>query len=323
MNTTVTSRVNQFLHKHPILSGDEFLNHDFADPAKKDVLWSLVPSGAPFSDHYLHLLLYIRNLFKQLYIDVEGKDIITQKSWSSAQTHGLQGGGIMTLIRGDVLEKSAVNLSVVSGEKYPGLNTGAKNDEKYAGRPFVAAGVSLISHPKNPFAPIMHFNIRMIKVFGEDEVYQWIGGGADLTPMEIFDEDTNEFHAILKKVCENHPSVANYDHFKKWADDYFYIPHRKESRGVGGIFFDFLPITSDTDTGLLFDLGQHVAHAYAKILERRVNLEHDEELIKKHHYWRGRYAEFNLVYDRGTRFGLMSGGNHEAIFCSLPPHVRW
>lgn len=337
MQDIVTQRVTQFLHQTPILDGSNFLHHHFSDPAKKDMIWDLIPKlndrtistaplpteNNPFSDTYMHLLLYVRNLFKHVYTTVEGTEQITQKSWASSPASGLQGGGVMTVLRGDILEKSAVNMSVVAGHKYPGLNTTAENDKKYVGRPFAAAGVSVISHPKNPFAPIVHFNIRVLKVFGEDQVYQWMGGGADLTPMQAFSEDTNEFHDMLKDVCQKHSDVANYDHFQKWADEYFYIPHRKEIRGVGGIFFDYLPISSDTDTNFLFDLGQSVPHVYANILSRRVHTEYNDELVKKHHFWRGRYAEFNLAYDRGTRFGLMSGGNHEAIFCSLPPQVCW
>ena len=332
MSMSVTQRVQEFFKKNPNVSETEYLKHPFCDLEKKDEIWSLIPSVSshesaslkqPFADEYVHLLLYVRNLFKNVYSTVEGKDIITQKSWSSSQSHGLSGGGMMTVIRGDILEKSAVNLSVVSGPKYPGKDTGAKDDEKFAGKPFVAAGVSLISHPKNPYAPIMHFNIRMIKVFDNEKTYQWIGGGADLTPMEIFDGDTQDFHNALKIVCEKNSNIANYDHFKQWADEYFFISHRKEARGVGGIFFDFLPVKSDMETNLLLDLGQYVAHSYAQILAKRVDMSYTEELVKKHQYWRGRYAEFNLIYDRGTRFGLMSGGNYEAIFCSLPPRVRW
>lgn len=327
MNENIIQRVAQFTAENPIITMQDFLKHEFADSAKKDPIWGLLPKTENdeqrFSDFYLHMLLYVRNLFKQTYVTVEGKDCITQKSWTSSQESGLQGGGMMTVMRGDILEKSAVNLSVVAGKKYPGLNTGSKTDEQYTNKPFLAAGVSLISHPKNPFAPIMHFNIRVIKVFGENSVFQWMGGGADLTPMENFAEDTKEFHDALKDVCAQSSEIADYDRFQKWADEYFYIAHRKEIRGVGGIFFDYLPIESDKNTRFLFDLGQYVSHAYAKILARRVDQEYNEMHVQKHHYWRGRYAEFNLVYDRGTRFGLMSGGNHEAIFCSLPPQVRW
>jgi len=336
MSKSVLKRTQEFLKNNPIISNDQIKNHPHADCEKKDPIWSILQKikiqssssnqkspSQPFEDDYIHLLLYVRNLFKESYITIEGEDLITQKSWSSSESHGLQGGGIMTVMRGSVLEKSAVNISVVSGAKYPGKNTGAKNDEHYSGKPFVAAGVSLISHPKNPLAPIMHFNIRMIKVFGEHKVYQWIGGGADLTPMQTFSEDTKEFHDTLKRVCQKNSDIADYEHFKKWADEYFYIPHRKEARGIGGIFFDFIPIESTQKTELLLDLGQSVAHTYANILSRRVDLSYTEDLVKQHQYWRGRYAEFNLIYDRGTRFGLMSGGNHEAIFCSLPPQVRW
>lgn len=321
-HTHLDTRVSHFLNSYPLISQNQLLDHPLSDLKHEDAIWQIGQNEEkrlPFSDELTHLLLYVRNLHKTLFDTVEGKPACVQKSWSAIQhnpSRNLFGGGVMTVIRESILEKSAVNMSVVHGPKYPGM------ESEYAGKPFAAAGVSLISHPKNPYAPIMHLNVRCIQVFGA-KTTTWIGGGADLTPMMIFDEDTELFHDAMKSVCKRNPETADYEKYKAWADEYFYLPHRGETRGVGGIFFDFVPVKSNQDFSLLLDVGQYSARAYAQILQRRVNLPFDDALLEKHHYWRGRYAEFNLAFDRGTRFGLMTGGNHEAIFCSLPPIVKW
>lgn len=308
------ARVTAFLESHPVLTKEKLIGHPLSDPERADPIWAL-NSPLPFDPEFIHALLYIRNLCKAAFESVEGKAGCVQKSWNAGgtQPHPLKGGGVMTVIRESILEKSAVNMSVVSGANYPAT------EAQYANKPFAAAGVSLISHPKNPYAPIMHLNVRCIKVF-DDKNTTWIGGGADLTPMEPFAEDTSDFHAAMRASCA---SAEEYEKYKRWAQEYFYIPHRKEERGVGGIFFDYLPVANETAFDFLIAVAQRAIHAYAAILARRVTLPYSFELLEKHLFWRGRYAEFNLVYDRGTRFGLLSGGNHEAIFCSLPPSVRW
>ena len=329
---SIHKRVNYFLEHFPVLNLDSIKTHSFSDPNKDDPIWQLDFGNTcqqnkekkpfPFSENFIRTLLYVRNINKHAFNVIEGKEnACTTKLWHAKDygyKHELHGGGVMTVIRENTLEKSAVNMSVVCGPSYPAT------EGEYAGKPFAAAGVSLISHPKNPFAPIVHMNVRCIKVFEENgKTTTWIGGGADLTPMIPFAEDTSDFHAAMQQVCERNPQCTDYEKYKKWADDYFYIPHRKEMRGIGGIFFDFVKVNSDTDTNLLLDVGQFNAHIYASILARRADTLYDEDMIKKHQEWRARYAEFNLVYDRGTRFGLLSGGNYEAIFCSLPPIVRW
>lgn len=316
-------RVDNFLTQYTPISMDQISSHPFGDPDHADPIWKMATNdqgNLPFSKDFLHMLLYVRNINKMAFDTIEGKQACTQKSWSAVEHNpqrNLFGGGVMTVIREQVLEKSAVNMSVVYGPNYP------STESQYAGLPFAAAGVSLISHPKNPYAPIMHLNVRCIQVFDKDKTHTWIGGGADLTPMIPFEEDTALFHKAMETACVKNPRVGNYEKYRAWADEYFYLPHRKEIRGVGGIFFDFVPLEDPSDFSFLLDVGQHAAHAYLEILQKRIDTPYDASLLEKHHYWRGRYAEFNLAFDRGTRFGLMTGGNHEAIFCSLPPIVKW
>jgi coproporphyrinogen III oxidase len=165
-------------------------------------------------------------------------------------------------------------------------------------------------------------NVRVLTVGRGADAITWVGGGGDLTPMIPYDEDTEEFHAALRKTCDDHP-LGDYPRFRSWCDDYFFIPHRGQTRGVGGIFFDYLPIKGPSDSAFLAMVGTAFARAYGNILARRLDTAFTAEQKEEHLYWRGRYAEFNLVYDRGTRFGLLSGGNTEAIFGSLPPVVKW
>lgn len=323
MQDNVSTRTAHFLNHHSIISLNDLQEHHLSDPSFQDPVWEIAKdddAAVPFSKYLLQILLYVRNINKLVFHAVEGEEACQPKVWLAKEHNSdrnLSGGGVMTVMRANHLEKSAVNYSCVWGPQYPAL------EGAYANKPFAAAGVSLISHPRNPFAPIMHLNVRCIKVFDKDKIITWIGGGADLTPMIPFAEDTELFHDAMKVVCERNPGTANYEKYKKWAEEYFYIPHRKEPRGVGGIFFDFVKIDNNEDLSLLLDVGQYAARTYAEILSRRIEMPYDDSLHEKHLYWRGRYAEFNLVYDRGTKFGLMSGGNHEAIFCSLPPQVRW
>lgn len=223
------------------------------------------------------------------------------------------GGGTMGVIRGAVVEKAGVNVSKVMGDEYPAI------EGEYKGKPFSANGVSTITHMHNPYAPIGHMNVRLLEV-GTDF---WVGGGADMTPFKQFDDDTREFHMALENACVQTVGRAEYERFKAWCDEYFYIPHRKSIRGVGGVFFDYIK----GDFAKLFDLTSLVADAYAtvfpKILARRAATPYHADDKEGQLYWRGRYAEFNLVYDRGTKFGLMTGGNTDAIFVSLPPVVKW
>ncbi|MDP3371543.1 MAG: oxygen-dependent coproporphyrinogen oxidase [Candidatus Paracaedibacteraceae bacterium] len=227
------------------------------------------------------------------------------------------GGGIMGILEnGAVFEKAGVNTSTVYGEfskEFCHEIPGADKDPK-----FWASGISFVAHPMNPFVPAVHFNTRHILTSKG-----WFGGGADLTPTFAFDEDTKDFHDALRQSCDQyHPDA--YAKYKLWCDEYFYIPHRKEMRGVGGIFFDYIN-SGDTqgDFDFLKALGMSFINAYAMIVRRRMHEKWTAEDKYKQLIKRGRYAEFNLLYDRGTRFGLMTNGNVEAILMSLPPVAAW
>jgi coproporphyrinogen III oxidase len=226
------------------------------------------------------------------------------------------GGGEMSELRGELFEKGGCNFSAVSGERYPGVpeGEGAPGDDELRGKPFFATGVSLVMHPKNPFVPIVHMNVRYIAV--GDEV-EWFGGGMDLTPFKPCDEDTAHFHGVLEKVC----GPERYARFSKWAKEYFFIRHRGSERGVGGIFFDYLRGKENWEFEMA--VGEAFLPAYVPIVEKRRNTPWTEADRAAQLRWRGRYVEFNLLYDRGTLFGLKSGGNVDAIFMSLPPLVSW
>lgn len=226
------------------------------------------------------------------------------------------GGGTMGVIRGNCVEKSGVNVSAVYGSDYRSGEKFASSGEK--GQAFFATGLSTITHMMNPHAPIGHMNVRLIAP--GDEL--WFGGGADMTPFIEYPEDTTEFHGALRSLCEEFDPTY-YPRFSKWCDEYFFIPHRNRVRGVGGIFFDRL--TGDFERNLAFitRLVETYTEVFPRILARRKDQPYTDEQKDQQLYWRGRYAEFNLIYDEGTKFGLRSGGNVEAIFVSLPPVVKW
>ena len=257
----------------------------------------------------IHFFEDIQNKLLTAFEQVDGTAKATKKTWDREQG----GGGTMGVIRGSVVEKAGANFSKVYGEKYPG------GESEFKDRPFFASGVSTITHMMNPFAPIGHMNVKLITAGSTF----WFGGGADLTPFKPFEEDTEQFHQSLKDACQLYGGTATYEKFSSWCDEYFFIKHRKEVRGVGGIFFDFLKGSFED----IYPFVQATAKAYVdtfpEILNRRKNHPYTEEDKDAQLYWRGRYAEYNLIYDRGTKFGLSSGGNHEAIFVSLPPVVKW
>jgi coproporphyrinogen III oxidase len=225
------------------------------------------------------------------------------------------GGGLTRILTGSRhLEKAAVNFSAVHGETPEALSERLAS----ASDRFYATGVSVIVHPRNPYAPTFHANVRYFEAGG----HAWFGGGADLTPYYLFEEDASHFHRVLAAVCGRH-AVADYEGWKKTCDEYFRLHHRNEARGIGGIFFDHL--TEDLDAVWRFqqDLAKSLPAAYVTILERRVDLPYGEEQARWHRIRRGRYVEFNLVWDRGTRFGLETGGRTESILASLPPVAEW
>lgn len=236
------------------------------------------------------------------------------------------GGRSRVLADGAVFEKAGVNFSAVEGELPEALATQQlAHLRKQLGehfqptsREFLATGISLVLHPVNPYVPTVHANFRFLEQGGA----RWFGGGADLTPYYPFREDVVHFHRTFKEACERH-DVANYTRFKKWCDEYFYIKHRGEMRGVGGIFFDYLTADLERVFAFVRDAGESLLPAYLPIAERRKETPYGEREREFQLIRRGRYVEFNLVYDRGTTFGLMTGGRTESILMSLPPLASW
>jgi coproporphyrinogen III oxidase len=230
------------------------------------------------------------------------------------------GGGVARVLeRGAVFEKAGVNWSRVDGELPPDVASQMPG----TGRAFRACGVSLVIHPRSPMIPTTHANVRMI----EHGDRAWFGGGADLTPYYLFEDDARHFHHTLAAACDAHRPIGDYDRFKAWCDDYFFLPHRGETRGVGGIFFDHLGATDGhaLDGVLAFAtaVGRAFVDAYVPIVARRRAEPWGDDERTWQLQRRGRYVEFNLLYDRGTVFGLKTGGRTESILMSLPPEVRW
>jgi coproporphyrinogen III oxidase len=226
------------------------------------------------------------------------------------------GGGLTRVIAdGGLFEKGGVNFSHVWGEM----------SEEFArqipgeGRNFTATGVSLVLHPRNPFVPTVHANFRFLTKGDR----QWFGGGADLTPYYPYREDVIHFHRTWKDVCDRHAGVVAYGKLKKWCDDYFFLAHRNEARGVGGIFFDYLEGDLEKTFAFVSSAGDAFLDAYVPIARRRMKEPFGERERAFQEFRRGRYVEFNLIYDRGTIFGLKTGGRTESILMSLPPTVRW
>jgi coproporphyrinogen III oxidase len=233
------------------------------------------------------------------------------------------GGGLTRIIEeGRVFERAGVGFSRVQGASLP--PSASANRPELAGRGFDAMGVSLVLHPRNPYCPTVHMNVRCFVAVkeGTDPVW-WFGGGMDLTPYYGFEEDARHFHSACRAALE--PFGPGYhSRFKKWCDDYFFLRHRNEPRGVGGIFFDdFAERDFDFSFALMQGVGDAFLQAYLPILERRKDLAYGERERRFQAYRRGRYVEFNLVWDRGTLFGLQSGGRTESILMSMPPVVRW
>jgi coproporphyrinogen III oxidase len=226
------------------------------------------------------------------------------------------GGGVMALLRGRVLEKAGVNVSIVEGvfsEAFRARIPGAAEDPR-----FWASGISVVAHPRSPLVPAAHMNTRMIVTRK-----RWFGGGADLTPIYADADDTEAFHAALQAACDG-ADAGYYPRFKAWCDEYFYLPHRREPRGVGGIFFDDLAtLDFEADFAFVRAVGLAFLDVYPSIVRRHMAEPWTAEQKRAQLIKRGRYIEFNLLYDRGTRFGIETGGNPEAVLMSLPPEAAW
>ena len=242
-------------------------------------------------------------------------------SWEREDPSGEPGGGgVRGVMKGQVFEKVGVNVSTVGGTFSPEFAAtihGAAEDPR-----FFATGISLVAHMANPHVPAVHMNTRFLTT-----TKRWFGGGADLNPPIPYEEDTADFHARLRAACAAHDQTY-YDRFSKWADDYFFLPHRGVSRGVGGIFYDHLECQAQGATfarNLAFtrDVGEAFLDVFPRLVRRRMDMPYDEADRERQLEWRGRYAEFNLIYDRGTLFGLKTGGNVDAILMSLPPLAKW
>lgn len=255
---------------------------------------------------------------------VNGLETVDGKSFKRDQWDRPEGGGGISRVieEGNVLERGGVNFSHVYGAGLPASATAARPE--LAGRSFQAMGVSLVLHPRNPYAPTVHMNVRFFEATkaGADPVW-WFGGGMDLTPYYGFEEDAVHFHQTCKDALQPFGDDC-YPRLKKWCDDYFYLKHRKEPRGIGGVFFDDLNQPDfDTCFSLTRSVGEHFLPAYRPILEKRKDTPYGERERDFQAYRRGRYVEFNLVWDRGTLFGLQTGGRTESILMSLPPIVKW
>jgi coproporphyrinogen III oxidase len=266
-----------------------------------------------------HYLTTLQEQITTALVKLDSKAVLQEDEW-----HRDEGGGgrSRVMCNGDVFEQAGINFSHVFGVELPASATAHRPE--LAGRNFQALGLSLVIHPFNPYVPTTHMNIRFFLAEKENrEPVWWFGGGFDLTPYYGFEEDAKHWHTTAKNVCAEYGEDI-YSRYKKWCDEYFFLKHRNEPRGIGGLFFDDLNEWEfDKCFAFLRGVGDAFVLAYLPIVERRKQLEYGDQQRQFQLYRRGRYVEFNLVYDRGTLFGLQSGGRTESILMSLPPLVRW
>lgn len=267
-------------------------------------------------------LLGLQQRITQAVAEIDGKPFRAD-AWKKAEGEPLQGDGVtMILEEGGVLERAGCGFSHVRGPKLPPSAT--QHRPELVGAAFEAMGVSLVFHPRNPYAPTVHMNVRMLAALPQDaEPVYWFGGGMDLTPYYGFEEDARHFHQACRD-CLAPFGDDKYPRFKAWCDDYFFLKHRNEPRGVGGIFFDdYFEQGFASSFALMQSVGDAFLPAYLPILQRRKDTVHGEAQRRWQLLRRGRYVEFNLVWDRGTHFGLQSGGRTESILMSMPPQASW
>ena len=274
-------------------------------------------------DHVEQYLLALQNRICTAIEGEESSGVFLEDQWDYLGGDKRSGGGKARVLEGgEVFEKAGVNFSCVTGSRLPASATAHR--PQLAGRRFQAMGVSLVIHPNNPFVPTSHANVRLLIACKEGEApIWWFGGGFDLSPCYGFEEDCRHWHQTAKEACEPFGDEV-YPRYKKWCDDYFFLKHRNEPRGIGGLFFDDLnQWPFERCFSFMQSVGDSYLDAYLPIVRRRKTLPYTDHHKRFQHYRRGRYVEFNLVYDRGTLFGLQSGGRTESILMSLPPQVRW
>lgn len=277
------------------------------------------------SDNVRAYLLGLQERITAALEQVEGAQgqRFVRDAWHKGPEERLQGDGVTKILeRGRVFERAGCGFSHVRGAQLPPSAT--QHRPELAGAPFEAMGVSLVFHPVNPYVPTVHMNVRMIRAQAPgQEAVSWFGGGMDLTPVYGFDEDAIHFHSTCRNALA--PFGADlYPRFKTWCDEYFYLKHRQEQRGIGGIFFDdFAELGQEQGFAMLQSVGDAFLDAYLPIVEKRRALPYGEREVDFQRYRRGRYVEFNLVWDRGTHFGLQSGGRTESILLSMPLHANW
>ncbi len=273
-------------------------------------------------DAVRHYLLDLQNRIITTFGEIDGGKFIRDE-WTKETGEPLQGDGITRILEGgEVLERAGCGFSHVVGPRLP--TSATQSRPELIGASFEALGCSLVFHPRNPYAPTVHMNVRMLVASPEDaQPVFWFGGGMDLTPYYGFEDDAQFFHQVCKDAVEPF-GQDKYPRFKQWCDEYFYLKHRNEQRGIGGIFFDdFSEGGFENGFALMRSVGDAFIQAYEPILKRRMDTRHGARERDFQLYRRGRYVEFNLVWDRGTHFGLQSGGRTESILMSMPPEARW